>query len=114
MESTGKHTLSLLCVNLQKTKATENLQIGLAEMAYVPPQTPMMRQEWPTLRQMLDSGKRLVFFIDKGADEGVVPYILPEFTMVCVILNSLFPSLGLLSLLATNLFYYCYYLGVGR
>ena len=53
-------------------------------MAYVPPQTPMMRQEWPTLRQMLDSGKRLVFFIDKGADEGVVPYILPEFTMVCV------------------------------
>jgi len=55
---------------------------GLAEMAYVPPQTPMMRQEWPTLRQMLDSGKRLVFFIDKGADEGVVPYILPEFTMV--------------------------------
>jgi len=57
---------------------------GLAEMAYVPPQLPMMREDWPTLREMLDSGKRLVVFIDKGAEEGsyVPPYLLPQFTMM--------------------------------
>lgn len=59
-------------------------KIGLANLAYVPPKSPMMREDWPTLKEMLDSGKRLVFFIDKGAEEGTVPYILPEFTMVCM------------------------------
>jgi hypothetical protein len=54
-------------------------------MAYVPPQTPMMREDWPTLREMLDSGKRLVVFIDKEAEEGSVPFLLPQFTMVCTV-----------------------------
>jgi hypothetical protein len=55
-------------------------------MSYVPPQIPMMREDWPTLKEMLDSEKRLVIFIDKGADEKTlasVPYLLPQFTMVC-------------------------------
>jgi len=55
---------------------------GLADMAYVPPQAPMTREDWPTLREMLDSGKRLVVFIDKGAEEGSVPYLLPQFSMM--------------------------------
>ena len=61
-------------------------------MAYVPPQLPMTREDWPTLREMLDSGKRVVIFIDKGAEEGSVPppYLLPQFTMVCTV----FPSHG--------------------
>ena len=52
-------------------------------MAYVPPQNPMKREDWPTLRELLDSGKRVVVFIDKGAEDGSVPYLLPQFTMVC-------------------------------
>jgi len=55
---------------------------GIADMVYVPPQSPMTREDWPTLREMLDAGKRLVVFIDKGADEKILPYLLPEFTMV--------------------------------
>jgi hypothetical protein len=57
---------------------------GLAEMAYVPPQVPMTREDWPTLREMLDTGKRVVVFIDKGAEEGssAPPYLLPQFTMM--------------------------------
>lgn len=55
---------------------------GIADMVYVPPQSPMTREDWPTLREMLDAGKRLVVFIDKGADEKKVPYLLPEFPNV--------------------------------
>jgi len=55
---------------------------GLADIAYVPPQTPMSREEWPTLKEMLDSTKRVVVFMDKGAENGTVPYLLQQFTMM--------------------------------
>jgi len=55
---------------------------GLANMSYVPPQSPMTRDQWPTLKEMLDSGKRVVVFMDKGADEKQVPFILPQFPMM--------------------------------
>ena len=39
--------------------------------------------QWPTLGEMIDSGKRVVVFLDAGADtDRSVPYILPEFQMV--------------------------------
>ena len=66
-------------------------------MAYVPPQSPMMRDDWPTLKEMLDAGKRLVVFIDKGADERTVPYLLPQFSMVCTGFTFSRRSLSLLS-----------------
>ena len=53
-------------------------------MSYVPPQTPISHNDWPTLKEMLDSGGRIVVFMDKGAEDGTVPYILPQFTMVCI------------------------------
>lgn len=49
---------------------------------------PMPQSAWPTLGSMIDSGKRVVVFLDAGADGsdgGVVPYILPEFTMVSML-----------------------------
>ena len=106
MESSGKHFFCLLSHEFQTKQESA---IGLADIAYVPPQTPMMREDWPTLREMLDSGKRLVFFMDKGTDEGTVPYVLPEFKMVCTISPSLSPFLYL-SCCASFFFYK----GVGR
>jgi len=57
---------------------------GFADMAYVPPQSsPMMRDQWPTLREFLDTGKRLVIFIDKGAEDNTaVPYLFSQFTVM--------------------------------
>jgi len=55
---------------------------GLADIAYIPPQTPMTREDWPTLKEMLDSTRRVVVFMDKGAEDGTVPYLLPQFTMM--------------------------------
>lgn len=54
----------------------------LVDMAYVPPKKKMTPKDWPTLAQMIDSGKRLVIFIDSGADQSRYPYILDEFSQV--------------------------------
>ncbi|KAL0573224.1 hypothetical protein V5O48_008728 [Marasmius crinis-equi] len=55
---------------------------GITPLAYVPPHQPMARSEWPTLGELIDSGKRVVVFLDAGADTGGVDFILPEFTMI--------------------------------
>lgn len=41
----------------------------------------MKRNEWPTLGQLIDSGKKLIVFMDEGAD-GSVNFLLPQFEMV--------------------------------
>jgi len=41
----------------------------------------MKRSEGPTLGQLIDSGKRVIVFMDAGAD-GSVDFILPEFTQL--------------------------------
>lgn len=51
-------------------------------MAYVPPftSTPNDTFDWPTLGEMISSGKRVVIFLDSGANQNEVPFILDEFT----------------------------------
>ncbi|RKU45748.1 hypothetical protein DL546_008294 [Coniochaeta pulveracea] len=53
--------------------------VGLDKYAYAPG-TNLSMSEWPTLQSMINSGKRLVVFMDYHADTTVVPYILDEFT----------------------------------
>ncbi|KAH9966051.1 PLC-like phosphodiesterase [Russula dissimulans] len=56
---------------------------SLSNYAYVPPQNPMPQNAWPTLGNMIASGKRLVVFIDYlGNDSTTVDYLLPEFGMI--------------------------------
>jgi hypothetical protein len=58
---------------------------GITEMAYVPPQPVMSRDDWPTLGEMIESGKRVVVFLDHGAEsrtDPAVDFILPQFQMV--------------------------------
>ena len=58
---------------------------GINDLAYVPPSLPVKQSDWPTLGDMIDSGKRVVVFLDAGAngvDGGIVNFILPEFDMV--------------------------------
>jgi len=57
-------------------------QAGLTSMMYVPPHVPMKYNEWPTLGEMIDSGKRVVVFLDSNADTTQVNFILPEFPMI--------------------------------
>ncbi|KAI0259107.1 PLC-like phosphodiesterase [Gloeopeniophorella convolvens] len=56
---------------------------GVADFAFVPPQNPMQQSAWPTLGDMIASGKRVIVFIDAiGSDGQTVDYLLPEFTMI--------------------------------
>ncbi|KAF2722818.1 PLC-like phosphodiesterase [Polychaeton citri CBS 116435] len=54
---------------------------GLKDYAFVPPSSPnaLAYDDWPNLEEMISDNKRLVFFLDYGADTTKVPYILDEF-----------------------------------
>ncbi|KAL1891422.1 hypothetical protein Sste5346_007685 [Sporothrix stenoceras] len=53
--------------------------VGLASYAYAPTGTLTLDQ-WPTLAELISSGKRLIVFMDYHADVSQVNYILDEFT----------------------------------
>ncbi|KAG6811933.1 hypothetical protein H0H92_005162 [Tricholoma furcatifolium] len=58
---------------------------GITPMAYVPPSLPVSRGDWPTLGDMISADKRVVVFLDKGANGTAgdpVDFILPQFDMV--------------------------------
>lgn len=55
---------------------------GITDLAFIPPNLPVKRNEWPTLGEMIGSGKRVVVFMDANADPAQVNFILPEFDMI--------------------------------
>ncbi|KAI0812631.1 PLC-like phosphodiesterase [Irpex lacteus] len=58
-------------------------QSGVAGLAYTPDSVPTKQSDWPTLGDLISSGKRVIIFLDAGADtDRSVPYILPEFEMI--------------------------------
>ncbi|RDW91108.1 hypothetical protein BP5796_02273 [Coleophoma crateriformis] len=52
---------------------------NLSSYAYTP-SSQLTIDEWPTLQTLIDSGDRLVVFLDYDGDTSKVPYILPEFS----------------------------------
>lgn len=52
---------------------------GLLQYIYQPPKTAMTLDDWPTLGEMILSGKRVVTFIDYGPNTTAVPYLLWQF-----------------------------------
>jgi hypothetical protein len=55
---------------------------GLDKYSYIPSETPVRIDAWPTLGQLISEGKRAITFMDKGADLDSVPYILDEYSMI--------------------------------
>lgn len=72
--------LSLLIVNINNLPATRYdtvfKTVGLDTMSYAPTTQPLPATGWPTLGSLIDSGKRLLTFIDNTADPTAVPYII--------------------------------------
>jgi hypothetical protein len=52
---------------------------GLAQYIYQPSNTAMTLDDWPTLGELIISGKRVITFIDYNSDTNEVPYLLWEF-----------------------------------
>lgn len=58
-------------------------QSGVKDLVYTPPTVPVKQGDWPTLGDLINSNKRVIVFLDAGADtDRSVPYILPEFEMI--------------------------------
>lgn len=55
---------------------------GLLDMAYTPPKIPMGLDDWPTLSEMILTGKRAVFFMDYQANQTAVPWLMDEFSQM--------------------------------
>ena len=85
MDANPNNVLTMLLVNGDNVDVSEFddafSSSGLKDYAFVPSTSPnaLTIDQWPTLGDMVTSGKRIVVFLDYGADESSVPYILSEF-----------------------------------
>lgn len=52
------------------------ISAGLDVLSYAPPSAAIPASQWPTLGSMIDSGKRLVTFLDANADFASVNYLI--------------------------------------
>ena len=71
--------VTLLIVNINNLPSSQFdvvfKAVGLDAISFEPTVTPVTASGWPTLGSMIDSGKRLVTFLDNGASPDV-PYLL--------------------------------------
>ncbi|KAF3385605.1 putative secreted protein [Penicillium rolfsii] len=62
---------------------TEPIQnSGLYDLAYTPPKIPMGLDDWPTLSEMILTGKRAVIFMDYQANQTAIPWLMDEFSQM--------------------------------
>lgn len=81
LDANPSDVLSLLIVNNDdlppSTFGSVFSSVGLDSLAYSPPSaSALAASAWPTLGEMIDTGKRLVVFMDFKADYTEVPYIV--------------------------------------
>ncbi|KAJ8702320.1 hypothetical protein PTI98_001046 [Pleurotus ostreatus] len=85
MDSNPNEVVSILIVNIDNSPAPSfDLAYKAADLDGISfaPETPTLPASgWPTLGSMIDSGKRLVSFLDNGADPSI-PYLIDEFTNI--------------------------------
>ncbi|TRM66997.1 PLC-like phosphodiesterase [Schizophyllum amplum] len=87
LDSNTEEVLTLLFTNPEAVSLTDVWKpafddSGISDLVYVPPNLPMKQSDWPTLGDMIDSGKRVVVFMDADSDPSQVDFILPEFDMI--------------------------------
>jgi hypothetical protein len=86
LDANPNEVLTLLIVNINNLPATAFdsvfRAVGLDTISYSPPSAILKEFEWPTLGSMIDDRKRLVTFLDNGADFTTIPYIIDEFTNI--------------------------------
>jgi hypothetical protein len=55
---------------------------GILDYIYTPPLVPMTLNDWPTLAEMIITGKRVVMFMDYEANQTAYPWLLDEFSQL--------------------------------
>jgi len=86
LDANPNEVLTLLIVNIDNLLPTAYdavfRAVGLDTISYSPTAAVTPFTDWPTLGSMIDSGQRLLTFLDNGADFTSVPYIIDEFTNI--------------------------------
>lgn len=86
VEQNPYDVVTILLVNSDYVAVTNYtapiLNAGLGPYLYYPPKVPMTLDDWPTLSEMILTGKRVVVFMDYEANQTAVPYILDEFSQM--------------------------------
>ncbi|KKK27308.1 hypothetical protein ARAM_006717, partial [Aspergillus rambellii] len=55
---------------------------GLMDLVWTPPMIPMGLEDWPTLGNMIISGKRVLVFMDYQANQTAIPWLMDEFSQM--------------------------------
>ncbi|KAJ5325790.1 uncharacterized protein N7506_008892 [Penicillium brevicompactum] len=83
LDSNPNEVVTLLLTNGDSVSVTEFgdtfASTGIIDYAYVPNEIPLSISDWPTLGDLITSGKRLIVFLDYGANTTKVDYIQDEF-----------------------------------
>ncbi|QIX01393.1 hypothetical protein AMS68_006910 [Peltaster fructicola] len=85
LDGNPNDVVSLLLVNGDNNNATQFASVfeavGLGDTAFVPATTPntLPINDWPTYEDMIFDDTRIVIYLDSGANEAEVPYLLTEF-----------------------------------
>ncbi|KAF8488538.1 PLC-like phosphodiesterase [Gautieria morchelliformis] len=86
VDANPNDVVTILIVNINNLPPTQWQSVyqsaQLDTVSFSPSKSPLTASEWPTLGSMIDSGKRVVTFLDNQADFATVPYIIDEFTNV--------------------------------
>jgi len=86
MDANPNDVVTLLIVNSDdfspEAYATVFQGAGLDTLSYAPPSAFIPASQWPTLGDMINSGKRLVTFLDASANFTSVNYLIDEFTNI--------------------------------
>ncbi|KAH8922779.1 PLC-like phosphodiesterase [Atractiella rhizophila] len=84
LDANPNEVVSLLWVNSDDRPCTDwrtaYQNTGLINLSYVPASTPIAKKDWPTLAEMISSGKRVVSYLDNSADYSSCPELLDEFS----------------------------------
>lgn len=78
--------MTLLLVNSDAVAASVWAQSytdsGLSKYVYTPSNVPIAYGAWPTYRELINAGSRVVSFLAQGADVQTAPFLIDEFTNV--------------------------------
>jgi hypothetical protein len=76
--------VTIVIVNIDNLPATSFAgafgSAGLEQYMYSPTAGSLTINEWPTMGSLIDSGKRVLAFMDNQADFTQVPYLIDEFS----------------------------------
>ncbi|KAF8683390.1 PLC-like phosphodiesterase [Rhizoctonia solani] len=86
LDSNPNEVISILIVNIDNQPASSFAAIyeaaSMVDISYAPSTPTVAADQWPTLGTLIDSGKRVLTFMDNSADSTAVPYIIDEFSNI--------------------------------